>query len=50
MGASVKAKTNGLFVIPIDKLIGMECLDGIDIALQTVGYKNERYDYEDAPI
>ena len=52
MGSKVKTKANfeGLFVIPIQKLIGKECFDGIDIAHQSADYHNIRYDFEDAPV
>ena len=52
LGSKVVTRGNyeGLFVIPIDKLIYSECFDGIDIAYQIAGYDNSRYDYENAPV
>ena len=50
LGDDVVANTNGLFVIPIEKLINNICFDGIDIALSDSGYSNSRYDYENAPV
>ena len=50
LGNQVTSRSNGLFVIPVDKLVNNECFDGIQIAQIMQGYVDNRYDFENYPV